>query len=133
PNFEGEAWHLVMARSTGELVDEGLDEGEIGRRIESARSRLRKARSERPAPSRDDKMLASWNGLMLENLAAAGRLLGREGWRERAAKVLDSVAVILFGQEPPRAVWRNGRSAQTALLDEHANVLVACLELLSWR
>src|SRR5699024_2808866 len=80
-----------------------------------------------------DKMLASWNGLMIENLAAAGRLLGREGWRERAAKALDSVAVNLFGQEPPRAVWRNGRSAQTALLDEHANVLVACLELLSWR
>jgi hypothetical protein len=30
-------------------------------------------------------------------------------------------------------VWRDGRSAQTALLDEHASVLGACLELLSWR
>ncbi len=132
-NFEGEAWHLIMARSAGELVEEGLDENEVRRRLEAARSRLLKTRAERPAPSRDDKMLASWNGLMIENLAVAGRLLGREDWRQRAARALDSVAVNLFGQEPPRAVWRDGRSAQTALLDEHANVLVACLELLSWR
>ncbi|NBD94857.1 MAG: DUF255 domain-containing protein [Gammaproteobacteria bacterium] len=133
PNFEDESWHLVVARSKGELVEEGLDEAEIDRRLESARGRLLEARRERPAPGRDDKMLASWNGLMIENLAVAGRLLGREDWLERAARALDSVAVNLFGQEPPRAVWREGRSAQTALLDEHANVLAACLELLAWR
>lgn len=132
-NFENQYWHLVIARSTGELVEEGLDEDEIARRLESARRRLLEARAERPAPSRDDKMLASWNGLMIENLAVAGRLLGREDWRERAARALDTTAVNLFGQEPPRAVWRDGRSAQTALLDEHANMLIACLELLSWR
>jgi uncharacterized protein YyaL (SSP411 family) len=133
PNFESEYWHLVIARSRGELVREDLSEAEIDRRLESARKRLLEARQERPAPGRDDKMLASWNGLMIENLAVAGRLLGREDWLEGAAKALDSVAVNLFGQEPPRAVWREGRSAQTALLDEHASVLAACLELLSWR
>jgi uncharacterized protein YyaL (SSP411 family) len=133
PNFEGEYWHLVIARSRGELVEEGLDEAAIDRRLESARKRLLEARQERPAPGRDDKMLASWNGLTIENLAAAGRLLGREDWLQRAAKALGSVAVNLFGQEPPRAVWRDGRSAQTALLDEHASVLAACLELLSWQ
>ncbi|NBB93151.1 MAG: DUF255 domain-containing protein [Gammaproteobacteria bacterium] len=133
PNFEGEYWHLVIARSRGELVDRDLDVQEVDRRLESARARLLEARSERPAPGRDDKMLASWNGLMIENLAVAGRLLGREDWLERAAGALDSVAVNLFGQDPPRAVWRQGRSAQAALLDEHASVLSACLELLSWR
>jgi uncharacterized protein YyaL (SSP411 family) len=133
PNFESEYWHLVIARSRGELVEAGLDEAEIDRRLESARKRLLAARQERSAPGRDDKMLASWNGLMIENLAVAGRLLGREDWLQRAAKALDSVAVNLFGQEPPRAVWRGGRSAQTALLDEHASVLAACLELLAWR
>ncbi|RFF27905.1 MULTISPECIES: thioredoxin domain-containing protein [unclassified Wenzhouxiangella] len=133
PNFESEYWHLVVARSRGELVEENLDEDEIDERLESARQRLLAARQERPTPGLDDKMLASWNGLAIENLAVAGRLLGREDWLERAAGALDAVAVNLFGQEPPRAVWREGRSAQTALLDEHANVLLACLELLGWR
>jgi len=133
PNFEGERWHLVIARSRAELVEEGLDEDDIDERLESARQRLLAARLERPAPGRDDKMLASWNGLAIENLATAGRLLAREDWLEHAAKALDAVAVNLFGQEPPRAVWRDGRSAHTALLDEHASVLAACLELLAWR
>ncbi|WP_376694957.1 thioredoxin domain-containing protein [Wenzhouxiangella sp. EGI_FJ10305] len=133
PNFEGEHWHLVIARSRGELVEEDLDEDEIDARLESARQRLLAARQERPAPGLDDKMMASWNGLVIENLALAGKLLGHEDWLERSARALDAVAVNLFGQEPPRAVWRNGRSAQTALLDEHANVLLACLQLLGWR
>ncbi|WP_376691657.1 thioredoxin domain-containing protein [Wenzhouxiangella sp. EGI_FJ10409] len=132
-NFEGEYWHLVIARSRGELVEDELDPAQIDRLLESARLRLLEARRERAAPGRDDKMLASWNGLMIENLAAAGRLLEREDWLERAAAALDGVAVNLFGQEPPRSVWRKGRSAQTALLDDHANVLLACLELLEWR
>jgi len=133
PNFESKYWHLVIARSRGELVEEGLNPEEVDRRLESARNRLLAIRRERSAPSRDDKLLASWNGLMIENLAVAGRLLEREDWLEQAATALDAVAVNLFGQDPPRSVWRNGRSAQTALLDDHANVLLACLELLQWR
>ncbi len=133
PNFESKHWHLVIARSRTELVEEALAGEAIDRRLESARKRLLAARQERPAPGRDDKMLSSWNGLAIENLALAGRLLQRGDWLERAARGLDAVAVNLFGQEPPRAVWRDGKSAQTALLDEHASVLAACLELLGWR
>jgi uncharacterized protein YyaL (SSP411 family) len=133
PNFEGEAWHLVIARSRGELVDTERDEAAIAERLEAARQRLLEVRGKRQAPGRDDKLMASWNGLLIESLGQAGRLLDREEWRERAAKALDAVAVNLFGHEPPRAVARDGRSAQTALLDDHASVLAACLEMLRWR
>jgi len=133
PNFEGRHWHLVIARSRGELVEQGLDEDELDHRLESARKRLLAVRNKRPAPGRDDKLLAGWNGLAIEALAVAGRLLGREDWLELAAVALDAVAVRLFGHEPPRAVWRNERSAQTALLDDHASALCAILDMLAWR
>jgi uncharacterized protein YyaL (SSP411 family) len=88
-------------------------------------------------PHRDDKLIGAWNGLMIEALASAGRAFDRPDWRARAAESLDAVAVRLFGNEPPYSVWRrvgrDGRGAQIGNLDDHANVLLACLELLSWR
>ncbi|QOC22351.1 thioredoxin domain-containing protein [Wenzhouxiangella sp. AB-CW3] len=133
PNFDGKLWHLVIARSIGEMVRPGLDESDIRASLDQARGKLLATRNERTRPGRDDKLIAGWNGLAIENLARSGRLLGRSDWCERAAESLDSVAVKLFGQDPPRAIWRGGRSAHPATLEDHANVLLACLELLAWR
>ncbi len=133
PNFEGKAWHLVIARGEHELVAPGRDQAAVDKMLDQACHRLLQARRERTAPGRDDKLIGALNGLALESLARAGRLLGRADWLETAAGGLDAVAVRLFGQEPPRAVWRDGRSAHPATLDDHAGVLLACLELLQWR
>ncbi len=132
-NFASNRWHLLLARSSAELVEPDMDRESVARRLAKARSRLLAARQKRPAPGRDDKMLADWNGLMIESLAEAGRLLNRPEWLERAASAFQAVAINLFGQEPPRAVWRAGRSAHNALLDDHAAMLLAALELLRWR
>lgn len=132
-NFEHNRWHLLIARSSAELVEPGLDRAQVVRRLAEGRRTLLAARQQRPAPGRDDKMLAAWNGLAIESLAEAGRLLNRPDWLERAGEAFQAVAINLFGQEPPRAVWRAGRSAQSALLDDHAAMLLAALELLRWR
>ncbi len=133
PNFENKLWHLVVARSVNEMRRPGLDKAEIHATLDEAAKSLLAARNQRPRPERDDKLIAGWNGLTIENLTLAGRLLDRPEWCEQAASALDSVAVKLFGQEPPRAIWRKGRSAHPATLEDHANVLLACLELLAWR
>jgi uncharacterized protein len=132
-NFEGRHWHLVIARDIDELTSGDRDREQVRDQLQHARHKLLEQRRLRAAPARDDKLLAGWNGLVIENLALAGRLLGQTQWIEQAARSLDAVAVRLFGQEPPRAIWRNGRSAGNASLDDHASVLLACLELLQWR
>ena len=133
PNFADKLWHLVIARSINEIRRPGLDESTVRGTLDEARDQLLAARNKRSRPGRDDKLIAGWNGLAIESLAAAGRLLARPEWCEKAAQSLDAVAVNLFGQEPPRAIWRAGRSAHPATLEDHANVLLACLELLAWR
>jgi uncharacterized protein len=133
PNFEDKLWHLVTARSLGEMVRPDLDESTIRASLESARETLLAERNRRPGPNRDDKLIAGWNGLAIENLMLAGRRLRRPEWCEQAAATLDAVAVKLFGQDPPRAIWRAGRSAHPATLEDHANILVASLEVLAWR
>ncbi len=127
------AWHLVTARGLDELTNETRDRAAVAQLLEQASARLQARRAQHPAPALDDKLIACWNGLVIASLAEAGRLLEREDWQEQAGRALDAVAVNLFGQEPPRAVWRQGRSAQNASLEDHAAVLLACLELLQWR
>ena len=131
-NFE-QRWHLLTARDLDELTSPELDRQAAADQLAALRQTLLSSRNQRPRPGRDDKLIASWNGLAIESLARAGRLLQRPGWQQQAGKSLDAVAVRLFGQEPPRAVWRDGRSAQNANLEDHASVLLACLELLQWR
>lgn len=133
PNFEDRAWHPVISRSIDELTDRGHDRAAVAGLLDQATTALSRARGERPAPAIDDKLIGSWNGLTIAALAEAGRLLGQQDWRRQAAAALDAVAISLFGHEPPRSVWRRGRSAQMATLDDHAAVLLACLELLQWR
>ncbi|MFW5816283.1 MAG: thioredoxin domain-containing protein [Wenzhouxiangella sp.] len=133
PNFDNRAWHLVISKDLDELTGKGRDRAAAARLLDEAIAALRPARDQRSAPAVDDKLIGSWNGLAIAALAEAGRLLGREDWRAHAAAALDGVAVALFGHEPPRSVWRQGRSAQNANLDDHAGVLLAALELLRWR
>ncbi|AKS40720.1 thioredoxin domain-containing protein [Wenzhouxiangella marina] len=134
PNFGDRRWHLIRARAVEELGRSAEQQPEIEQRIAQARTALREAReAELSPPARDDKLIGAWNGLTIEALSRAGRLLSRPEWRVLAAEGLDAVAPRLFGHEPPRSIWRDGRAAQIANLDDHANVLLACLELLSWR
>lgn len=132
-NFGGKYWHPIRVRDLDELTAPGRNRDQVKTQLGSARKLLLQARSQRSQPARDDKLIASWNGLAIEQLARAGRLLDQPDWVDLAAASLDAVAVRLFGQDPPRAVWRNGRSAHPATLDDHTNVLLACLELLQSR
>ena len=119
----------------------GLDEGllepfEHGRWIVRGtlepddRERLLAIRAERPQPLRDDKAIASWNGLALAALAEAGRRLDREDWLESAERLGEFLLGPLRGDDGRvlRSV-RDGRVSGAGFLDDHANVAHGLLEL----
>ncbi len=54
--------------------------------LEEARELMLAHREKRPRPTRDDKVLASWNGLLIGALADAGRALGEPSWVTAAAR-----------------------------------------------
>ena len=75
-------------------------------RYASVRSRLFAARSSRPRPARDDKVVAAWNGLAIAALADAGDLFARPDWVDAAA----TTAELLLGLH----VHRDGRVLRVA-------------------
>jgi len=121
---------LSRPRPLDELVPEvGLDLEYLEARVERWRQQLFEVRSRRIAPGLDDKVLTSWNGLMLAAFAEAGRVLGD----------LDYIATAEANAAFVRdTVWNNGRLLHTyknggaridGLLEDHAYYALGLIEL----
>src|SRR4051812_24555976 len=92
--------------------------------------RLVEQRSKRPQPARDDKAIASWNGLALAALAEAGRQLDRTHWLEAARRLGEFLLGPLSTPDGRlRRTWRDGRAKGTGYLDDYANVAHGLYEL----
>ncbi|MBM3634716.1 MAG: thioredoxin domain-containing protein [Actinobacteria bacterium] len=88
----------------------------------SALEVLYEARALRPAPDRDDKVIASWNGLAIGALAEAGMGMRRDDWtqaaREAARFVLDEMVV----DGRLMRVHADGRARHLGTLEDHADM-----------
>jgi uncharacterized protein YyaL (SSP411 family) len=97
---------------------------------EETRGRLFELREQRPKPLRDDKAIASWNGLALAALAEAGRRLERRDWVAAARTLGEFLLGPLSGEDGTlRRSFRDGRTSGAAYLDDYANVAHGLLEL----
>jgi uncharacterized protein len=97
---------------------------------EETRARLFAIREERPKPLRDDKAIASWNGLALAALAEAGRRLDRPDWLDAARRLGEFLLGPLAGEDGRlRRSFRDGRTSGDGYLDDYANVAHGLLEL----
>jgi uncharacterized protein len=94
------------------------------------RARLLLERATRPQPFRDDKALASWNGLALAALAEAGYRFQRGDWLDAARGVAAFLLGPLSGDDGRLLrSRREGRASGTAYLDDYANVAYGLVEL----
>ena len=130
-NFEGAHWHLRVARPLPEVAAAlGRPLQECERLLASARTKLLAARAERVRPGRDEKILTAWNALMIEGMAHAGRLCGREDWLASARRAFDFIRSTLWRDGSLLATCKDGRAHLNAYLDDYAYLLKAVLELL---
>jgi uncharacterized protein YyaL (SSP411 family) len=99
----------------------GLDPVDAERRIARARAALYAARARRVPPGLDDKILTSWNGLMLGALADGARILGEARYLAAATRAADFVlGTLRDAQGRLQRVHRAGRSRLDAYLEDHA-------------
>ena len=108
-------------------------------RWRTVRAALLAARTARPQPARDDKVVAAWNGLAIAALAETGALLDRPDLvaaAERAADLLVAVHLVAEPSDGPghrvrlRRVSRDGRAgAPAGVLEDYADVAEGLLAL----
>jgi len=142
PNFEGR-YHLhafapldAVPLDAVPLDAVPLDkQADRSRLLNSARAKLLAARNLRVWPGRDEKILASWNGLLIKGLAIAGRALDRPDFIDAATAAVDFIRHKLWRDGRLLATYKDGKAHLPAYLDDYAFLADALLELLQsrWR
>ncbi len=136
-NFEGGQWHLHVARGLDEIAAAvGRAAQECSTLLARSRAKLLAAREQRIRPGRDEKILTSWNALMIMGMARAARVFARPEWLASARSALDFIRATLWRKEvgPARArllaTFKDGRAHLNAYLDDYAFLLAALIELM---
>jgi uncharacterized protein len=132
-NFEGK-WNPHVYRSM-ETIGNKLDlpASEIETRLTAAREKLFNAREQRARPGRDDKILVSWNALMIKGLAQASRAFDEPRFRISAEQCLNFIRQQMWHDERLYATCKDGHAHLSAYLDDYVFLIDAILELLQLR
>jgi uncharacterized protein YyaL (SSP411 family) len=94
------------------------------------RERLFAEHERRPKPLRDDKAIASWNGLALAALAECGRVLDRDDWVAAAVRLGEFLLGPLSRADGRlHRTWRGGVAKGTGYLEDYADVANGLYEL----
>ncbi len=120
-----------VTRSPEQLAKEqGLNAEVVHEAIARGRKILLETRSKRIRPLLDDKVLTSWNGLMISAMARTGRVLSDENRIVKAEKALAFIWEHLRTEEGKLLRrWRDGQARYDGYLFDYTSIAVACLEL----
>ena len=130
-NFEGR-WHLYVAQGPEEVArrsDRDLEE--VTRNLDSAREKLFAEREKRVRPGRDDKILTSWNALMIKGMSIAAMRLQEPAYYQSALRCLEFIHANLWDGKRLAATYKDGRARLNAYLDDYAFLIDAITHLLA--
>ncbi len=129
-NFEGATVLAVEATPAEAARRCGLPPTEGEERLARAVAGMRAARARRPQPARDDKAIASWNGLALAAFANAGRRLGRPELVARALELARFIeGTLLTSDGRLLRTARAGQARIPAFADDYGAVADGLLAL----
>jgi uncharacterized protein YyaL (SSP411 family) len=133
PHGEFSGRNILLQRATIEetAVQFGKTEHEISSALDAAREQLYRVRSTRPRPFLDDKIITSWNALMISALAKGYRVLGNEGYLAAARKSADFVIETLYDKKNGMLLrrYRDGNAAIAGKAEDYAFFVQALIDL----
>lgn len=123
---------ILLRNETDEIVADRfkITVDELKRKIDDSKIKLMKIRSARVKPGLDDKVLSSWNALMITGYSKAYRVFREERFLASAitnAKFLLQNAIAPDGEMTRN--YKNGKASINALLDDYAFTITAFIEL----
>jgi len=118
-NFEGR--NILHVASNRQLGDSDI--------IDKAKASLLKRREQRIKPERDEKILASWNGLMLASLAEAACVLDRQDYLDTAIANASFLINSMMVNDYLKHTYKDGKAKIDAYLGDYAMVIDGLLTL----
>jgi hypothetical protein len=113
-----------MAKRAGKAPEE------IKKMIDDASAKLLTEREKRIRPGRDEKVLTSWNGLMISGFAKGYAVTGDERYLQAAKNAVNFIETGLASPEGRlKRTFKNGQSKLNAYLDDYAFYAGALLDL----
>ncbi len=108
----------------------GWSESQLHAELESARAKLLVQRDQRIRPGKDDKVLASWNGLMIRAMARAGAVLEIAEFTAAAEKAAKFILQSMRGSDGRLLhSWRNGQAKLDGYLEDYACLALGLIAL----
>ena len=131
-NFEGRNI-LHLPKSIDTLAKQlGMDASLLKNKLEKGRKKLFEDRTARPRPGLDDKIITCWNGLMIDAMATASKVLEEPRYLIAAQKAADWMLTKMRDSSGKlQHTWRNGVAKIDGFLDDYAalaNSLVTLYE-----
>ena len=130
-NFEGSHWHLRIVKPLAAVVQQlGMAEETARQHLASARKKLFVEREKRIHPGRDEKILVSWNALMIKGMARAAIVFERKDWIASAQRAVDFIRRVMWKDGRLLATYKDGHAHLNAYLDDYAFMLDGLIELM---
>ncbi|MEC7566534.1 MAG: thioredoxin domain-containing protein [Planctomycetota bacterium] len=131
PNFEEHFYALLMSKTRAEFTTQrAVTIEQFEQELMPIRQKLLAERSKRIRPLLDNKILASWNGLMIRGFADAGRLLDHPKYIEAAEKAADFIVTNMRNDEGQLLhSYNRGEARFNAYLVDYAYLVEGLLSL----
>ena len=124
-NFEGHNIPNLIGKKSSSRLNPDLEH-----KLEKMRQRLFEYRERRIHPYKDDKVLTSWNGLMIAAIAHGGRVFDNNLYIQQAEKAMDFILSTMINENGRlMARYREGEIAHLGYLEDYSFVVHALIEL----
>ncbi len=128
-NFEGKSILHIPDDPATVAAQFGLSLDELEERVRRARALLLEARTRRPAPARDDKVIVAWNGLTIRALADVATALDRPEYIAPAVEAAQFLHGHLWDGTTLWHVWEDGEARIPGFLEDYAHLANGLLSL----
>ncbi|MBN1313049.1 MAG: thioredoxin domain-containing protein, partial [Anaerolineae bacterium] len=129
PNFEGRSVLWVPEEPAEVAVRNQMSVEALLSEVEKARGILFDLREARIRPGRDDKVLTAWNGLAIDSLAQAARVLGRDDALQMASNGAGFILEKLSHDGHLMRSYKDGQAKYSGYLEDYAFFIEGLIEL----
>ena len=128
-NFEGK--NILHVQTPPDIFAKKLaiDLGELDAILTDGRQKLFEVREQRIKPGLDDKILTSWNGLMVRSMASGYQILGHDRYLEAAEASANFVLTALSQDNGLLRTHRAGKSHLNAYLEDYSYFVAGLINL----